>query len=276
MKLTVSKILRRIGMVVLLCLIVVLPVTSCRQNHHNEDKTNGNANTESRIKVNTSKDTTVSTEVSDDFFASMENMDHLPTVMEYYNKTEYTVFLKLKITKIYDEVYIDKKDSALLGAARLVMLECSVVKDLYNSGFDIDQKIVLPVFLNQCFLENDSPVYKDLDINDVKSFLSKMDCIYAITRSYINETFIVENNSNMKIHTNLTPCNLSLYEVLPSIDGKLSINQLDNFFREIHVEHLPHFDIYGMYWFCPEGITCTAFEDNVKKLSEYFDNKLNK
>ena len=275
-KLTVSKIWRRVSAVVLLCLLLVLFVTACRQNTPNENKANGSANATSGIDVNTSNDTMISTDVPNDLFASMENIDHMPTVLEYYNKNEYTVFLKLKITKIYDEVYIDKKDSALLEAARLAMFECSVVKDLYNSGFDLDQKIILPVLLNQCFFENDSPVYKNLDINDVKSFFSEVDCIYAITHSYINETFIVENNSNMKIYTNLTPCDLSLYEVLPSTDEKLSINQLDNFFRKTHIEYLPHTDISGMYWFCPDGITCTAFENNVNKLSKYFDTKLNK
>lgn len=273
MKLAVSKALRKIGVVVLLCLMIVLSATACGQNNPaGNDATNKDTGTEG----DTTNNGNVSTNVSDDFFASMEDMEQISTILNYYDKTENTVFLKLKITKIHDEVYIDKKDLATQGASGIVMLECIVVKDLYDSGFDLNQKIVLPVFLNQCFFENDSPVYKDLDIDDVKSFLSKTDHIYVTTRLNTNESFIVKNDSTIEVYTNLSPCNLSLYELLPIVDGKLSLNQLDTFFAEKHIENLPRSEIYGMDSFCPEGILCTTFENNVRELSEYFDNKLNK
>ncbi len=104
-----------------------------------------------------------------------------------------------------------------------------------------------------------------------------MDHFYVITRmNRSDNTYIVKNNSTIEVHSNLSHCVLSFYDLLPSIDGKLSLKQLDTFFAEIHVDYLPHSEIYGMDSFCPEGITCAMFEDNVRKLSEYFDKKLNK
>ena len=282
MKLAVSKALRRISMVVLLCLLVVLSVTACGQNTPTDGATNNDTGTDGATNngTDTDGDTTnndeISTSVPDNFFASMEDTEQIPTILDYYRKTEKTVFLKLKITQIHDEVYINKNDLATQGASGIVILECSVEKDLYDSGFELNQKIVLPVFLNQCFFENDSPVYKDLDIDDVKSFLSNTDHIYVTTRLNTNESFIVKNDSTAEVYTNILPCNLSLYELLPSVNGKLALNQLDTFFAEEHIENLPHSEIYGMDSFCPEGITCDMFESNVKKLSEYFDNHLNK
>lgn len=282
MKLAVSKALKRISMVVLLCLLVVLSATACGQNNPvGDDATNNHNGTEGDTtdKVNgTNGDTTnddVSTGVLDNFFSSMEDMEQVQTILDYYRKTENTVFLKLKITKIHDEVYVNKKDFAIQGASGIAILECSVINDLYDSGFELDQKIVLPVFLNQCFFENDSPVYKDLAIDALKSVLSNTDCIYVTTRMNTNESFIVKNDSTVEVNTKLSACNLSLYELLPSVNGKLSLNQLDTFFAEKHIENLPQSEIYGMDSFCPEGISCDMFESNVKKLSEYFDNNHN-
>ena len=252
MKLSVSRALRRISMVVLLCLLAVLSATACGQN----TPTDGATNNGTDIDGDTTNNDEISTSVPDNFFASMEDMEQIPTILDYYRKTEKNVFLKLEITQIHDEVYINKNDLATQGASGIVILECCVEKDLYDSGFELNQKIVLPVFLNQCFFENDSPVYKDLDIDDVKSFLSNTDHIYVTTRLNTNESFIVKNDSTAEVYTNISPCNLSLYELLPSVNGKLALNQLDTF--------------------CPEGITCDMFESNVKKLSEYFDNNLNK
>lgn len=254
MKRSVSKLLRKISVVILLCLLLVLSVTACRQNTPNNDGKNDNLKT---------------------IFEKMDSME-TTTVLDYYPKIESSAFLKLEILKIYDEVYIDKKDIAVPRASGIVLIECNVIKDLYENGFEQNSKVVVPIFLNQCFIENDSPIYKDVDIADIKTWLSVQDHIYVKTQLRTNETFVVKSNPAIELQTNLLPCNISLYEILPSKEEKIYIDQVNNFLSEKNIEYLPYSEIYGMDTFCPNNILCTTFESNVKELSKYFDSKLTK
>lgn len=249
-----NKPTRRAFRVLLILLIVSLFATGCGQNNPNSDGTNDN---------------------SKNFYESMDNME-ITTVLDYYSKTESSVFLKLEILKIHDEVYIDKKDIAIPRASGIIAVECNVIEDLFESGFERNSKVVVPIFLNQCFIENDSPIYKDIDITDVKTWLSVQDHIYVKTQSYTSETLVLKSNHTIELQTNLLPCNISLYEILPSKDEKICIDQVSNFLSERHVEYLPCSEIYGMDSFCPNNISCTTFESNVKELSKYFDSKLTK
>mgnify|MGYP003301100401 CR=1 FL=1 len=251
MKSSVSKLLIKISVVILLCLLLVMSVTACRQNIPNSDN------------------------ISKNFFETMDSME-ITTILDYYSKIENSVFLKLEIVKIYDEVYIDKKDIAIPGASGIVLIECHVIEDLFESGFEQNAKVVVPIFLNQCFIENDSPIYKDIDITDIKTWLSVQDHIYIKTQSRTSETFVVKSNHTIELQTNLFPCNISLYEILPSKEEKICIDQVSNFLSEKSIDYLPCSEIYGMDTFCPNNILCTTFESNVKELSKYFDSKLTK
>ena len=254
MKRSVPKLLRRISVLILSCLLLALSVTACRQNIPNSGNTN---------------------DISKNFFKTMDSME-TTTVLDYYPKIDSSAFLKLEILKIYDEVYIDKKDIAIPGASGIILIECNVVEDLFESGFEQNSKVVVPIFLNQCFVEHGSPIYKDVDITDIKKWLSVQDYIYVKTQLRTSETFVVKSNHTIELRTNLVPCNISLYEILPSKEEKICIDQVSNFLSEKNIQYLPCSEIYGMDTFCPNNILCTTFESNVKELSKYFDSKLTK
>ncbi len=271
MKDPVPMSLGRICMALLLCLAVVLSVVACGRNNQNKGQEDGAVNKDN----GTPNDGEVSTDPFDDFFDSMEDAEEGATILTYCNKTERSVFAKLKITRIYDDVYIDEDDKAFQGVAERIMLVCNVEEILYGNGFHLNQSIVVPVSLFFCFVENGSPDYRNLDISFVKSFLSEMDYIYVDAWLNSDKTYIAKNDFENEIHTNISPQTLALYELYPVVDGTVSLNRLDNFLDENNIEYLPQSEIYGMDWLCPEGITCSAFEENVKRLSAYFDRKHN-
>lgn len=278
MKLAVSKALGRICVVVLLCLVVALSATACKQNSPDDSKTNDSLNSETGNSSITSNDQENTTEATDSFFESMENMK-LPTILSCYAKTEFAVFLKLEISKIYDEMYIYKSNIPMQDPAGYMMVECTIAEDLYERGFERGQKIVVPVLLKEVPQENNPRVLRNLDVSEVKEWLSGMDYIYVKTNSYYEKTqsykkeaFVVENNHATELQTAQMPCVMSFYELLPSVDGKVSPKQLDDF---LYKRNITKIEIYGMNEFCYDGIPCAEFEDNVRELSKYFDNKRN-
>lgn len=182
-----------------------------------------------------------------------------PTVSDYFGKTEGMVFLKLEILEIYDDAFKNKIDIAF--QADLIMLRCNLIADLHESGMEVNREVIVPVFS------------LDADVNDCKNWLSAFDVIYVKTPSYANNTYITDDNTEMTLKTNMAPCDISLYDVLPVVDGYVRINLVDEFLEEQRIENLPYSRIYGMEEFCYDGISCENFEDNVRELSKSDDTK---
>lgn len=186
-----------------------------------------------------------------------------PTVSEYFGKTEGMAFLKLEILEIYDDAFKNKIDIAF--QADLIMLRCNLIADLHESGMEVNREVIVPVFS------------QDADVNDCKNWLSAFDVIYVKTPSYANNTYITDDNTEMTLKTNMAPCDMLLYDVLPVINGAVYINMVDEFHEEQRVEYMPYSEISGIDDFCYEGISCEEFEANVRELSKEYDTKeLNK
>ena len=238
MKLVVSKGLRKICSVILILLILMLSATSCNFR-----------------------------------FISDIDSDPCPSILNSYSKTERSVFLKLEIVNIYDEVFIDQRDIAFPYDSGKILLECKVLDDLYESGVKPNEKIIIPIFLTHTFLEGDDYVRKDLPLSDVKTLLSSFDCIYIKTERNSECTYVVKDSTETSVKTVFMPCDMSLYDILPSVDNKVCINLIEDFFNQKCITNLPYYEIVYMDSFCYEGISCEEFENNVRELSAYFDSK---
>ena len=256
MKITISKGLSKICIVLLLCLSLVLSTTACGQNKTANDKTDNTINNEANNKTD-------------------ENLDDadspMLTVEDLYLKNVGSSFLKLKISNIYNEVFQEKFSKY----GKYIMLECEIMEDLYDSGFENNKKIIVPVLLNQSFTQEGSiaSVGGTLDLQNFKTFLLSFDYIYIYSHSNSNVIYCLENDTSFQLESNIDKCVISSYELIPSVDGKVYIERIDAFLEENNAVFGNYHHIYGILNFCFDGISCMEFESNVRKLSKYFDDK---
>ena len=229
MRLAVSKGLGKICMVVIICLIFVLPAVSCRQN-------------------SITNSVTVET-------------DKAPSVKDYFAKTEIMVFLKLEVSKIYDQVFVSKSDIGNRYGVDRIILECKVLTDLYESEIEIGEKVIIPLYMGGS------------NINDYKNWFNSLDFIYVRTHPYSVNEYVSKNDFETSIQTDMNRCDMLSYDVLPVIDGAVYINMVDEFHKEQGIEYMPYSEISGIEDFCYEGISCEEFETNVMELSKEYDAK---
>lgn len=250
---------------VLLCFLIAFATTACDKIKRDEENTSSEENTDK----------------TDDFFASMEDVCEGPTVLEYFNKVyatsedERSFFSKLEITKIHDGIFVERQGLTLENRSEYMILECKVINALYNSE-NSNETVIIPLFLNVNFEIGEMYYRGTLNVADVKKWLLELDYIYAISFTNPADSYVDLDSNETQIETEIQKCLLKSYDILPSKDGKVCIQMLDDFLQERNVSYLPKEDIYGMDKFCYDGISCEEFENNVKELSEYLDNKYHK
>ncbi len=258
MKLAVSKGLFKMCMILLLCLSMVLSAVGCIQDNTND----GTANKAESFN-----------EISLEFFASLDEGDgeKFVTVLDCYAISRDDVFLKLEITQIYDDVFIEQYS----GGREFIMLECNVICDMYESDLIYTPKVIIPIMIDITVEEDDTRVRSKLDVNEFKLWLLDFDYIYVRSHTY-NQVFVAKGKSNVSVDVKINWCNISSYHLLPSADGKVCIEELDEFLDKNRVGRLSSNEIRGMELFCYSGISCENFEKNVKILSAYHDKKFDK
>ena len=226
MKLSFLNGIYRICTVVITCLLLVLSVASCEQNDE------------------------IQIEGDSDF-----SSDTSSSVSDCYYNGENAVFLKLEILKIYDEdFYVESS-----GGRDFILMDCRVILDLYESGVNSCETILIPVR----FISTTSTMTTET----VKSWLSDFDYIYVYSNIQHEDRYISYPYREMDLESNIAPCYISGYEILPASDGRVRIELLDAFISE---NRMGSSYISDMERFCYENISCETFEDNVRKLSKDF------
>ena len=262
MKIGISKGLRKICMVVLLCILFGLLTSSCDQSN----ETIGETTTEA---INSS----VTTEETP-FFESIDCVLPAPTVLQHYIKGYKALFLKLEIVKIFDDIFIETKHYYHRDSKYLLM-ECKVKADLYDSGYKIDEKIFVPICLNINVSSKENPdgYASVLDLQETKEWLLSCDFIYIYSKAYESLKYTGEDNSELQIETEIHQISFDLYEIIPCTNGEIHLQLVDDFFQKYSMAHFPHSLIVGMDKICYDGISCEEFENNISEMSEYFDNR---
>lgn len=256
MKIGISKGLRKICIVVLLCILFGMLTTSCKQS----GETNNSALSHPTV----------------DFIASMDNCE-LPNVLDYFNKHIYSSFFKFKITKIYDEIFVQQPSSP----HSIILLEGKVTEILYDTTNEISVNkteiipVILPLVYSASNLPNENSTNTSepafLDKEKVVNWLLSLEYMYISLISRPREIYYAKNDTSVQIESNHNFVSLTLYNLIPATTEQVCVKSLDDFLQNNNVSYLHRDDIYGMNKICYDGIPCENFENYIMTISAYYD-----
>ncbi len=204
------------------------------------------------------------------FFDSLNDKYSVyPSILDYYDSTEYSSFIKLQVNTVYDELYGDSK------SAFYILLEGVVVEDYYNK-IPKNTLVTIPIVLNCQILSDDKYISSLYDTNAVKNFLQESEYLFVYLYAGMNDSKHIWSPSEeilKEIDSLSCSCVLSNYDILPINEGKLTINSLDMFLENSKATYFPHNLIRGFDTIIYENREETAFIKDIEEMYAYFNSQ---
>ncbi len=204
-----------------------------------------------------------------DFFAEMNGMDELPTVLGYYPCIENSSFVKVEHIEFCEGLY--SWDST--SGTYLYLIKGIVTEDYYEN-IEKGTVITIPIIANNSTVTEDGVVDHSrlYDEEELSEFLEQFDTLYVylMTGMYHQQSAYSLKHGSTEYFGSLTcPVNFPLYTIIPARDDKICMNQLDEFCQSTDTGMLLHNEIFGFDRLIYDGQEAAELEDNIKQIYQY-------
>lgn len=208
-----------------------------------------------------------------EYFAGLSDMTTVATVLEYYPCLEYSSFVKINNIEICEGLYSWDSTSGIY----FYLIKGVVVEDYYEKIKE-GTVITIPIIANNSTVTEDGVVDHSrlYDEKELSEFLKQFDTLYVyLTTVKDNQqsVYALFDKSTKYIDSLMCPVGFPLYELLPARDGKICMNQLDEFCQSTDTHLLDHNNIMGFDRLIYDGQETAELEENIRQIYLYSKSK---